>query len=153
MSFGKIYTYPNNPRVQKALIAAKYNDLKVDVAEINIGVDNKTDEYVKKFPLGKVPAFEGADGFTLYESSAIAYYVANKEGTTLFGKNRKDQALVQQFIALSDNEFSPIASAWLYPIMGYYPLNKEATEKAKENLKRVFAALNKHFATHTFLGW
>lgn len=89
MSFGKIYTYPNNPRVQKALIAAKYNDLKVDVAEINIGVDNKTDEYVKKFPLGKVPAFEGADGFTLYESSAIAYYVANKEGTTLFGKTVK----------------------------------------------------------------
>lgn len=35
--------------------------------------------------------------------------------------------------------------------MGFYPLNKDATEKAKENLKRVFAALNKHLATRTFL--
>lgn len=34
----------------------------------------KTKEFVEKFPLGYLPAFEGADGFKLQESGAIADY-------------------------------------------------------------------------------
>ena len=74
MVFGKIYTYPNNPRVQQTLVAAKYNGLDVEVVPITFGVDNKSPEFLGKFPLGKVPAFEGSDGFCLFESSAIAKY-------------------------------------------------------------------------------
>ena len=43
------------------------------------GETNKSPEFLKKFPLGKVPAFEGSDGLLLTESNAIAYYVANDE--------------------------------------------------------------------------
>ena len=43
------------------------------------GETNKSAEFLKKFPLGKVPAFEGSDGLVLTESNAIAYYVANDE--------------------------------------------------------------------------
>ena len=43
------------------------------------GETNKTPAFLKKFPLGKVPAFEGSDGVLLTESNAIAYYVANDE--------------------------------------------------------------------------
>ena len=43
------------------------------------GETNKSPEFLKKFPLGKVPAFEGSDGVLLTESNAIAYYVANDE--------------------------------------------------------------------------
>jgi elongation factor 1-gamma len=152
MSFGKLYTYPNNPRVQKSLIAAKYNGLKVDEVVIAIGTDNKTPEFLAKFPLGKVPTFEGADGFCLYESNAIAMYIASqKENTPLLGKTKKDQALVKQCIGVADNELSPIAAAWLYPILGYYPFNAQATENAKSNAKNVMQALNKVLATKTFL--
>lgn len=34
----------------------------------------KTEEFLKKFPLGYLPAFEGKDGFKLQESGAIADY-------------------------------------------------------------------------------
>lgn len=34
----------------------------------------KTEDFLKKFPLGYLPAFEGADGFNLQESGAIADY-------------------------------------------------------------------------------
>jgi elongation factor 1-gamma len=37
-------------------------------------VTNKSPEFLAKFPLGKIPAFEGADGFKLYEGDAIANY-------------------------------------------------------------------------------
>lgn len=74
VAIGKIYTYPNNPRVFKALIAAKYNGQTVEESIVQMGVDNKKPEFLTKFPLGKVPAFEGSDHFTLFESNAIAQY-------------------------------------------------------------------------------
>lgn len=73
-AFGKIYTYPNNRRVQKALIAAKYNGLTIDVPEFAMGTENKSADYLAKFPMGRVPAFEDANGNSLFESGAIAYY-------------------------------------------------------------------------------
>lgn len=36
--------------------------------------DNKKPEFLSKFPHGKIPAFEGADGFKVFEASAIARY-------------------------------------------------------------------------------
>lgn len=38
------------------------------------GETNKSPEYLAKFPHGKIPAFEGADGFKLFETQAIARY-------------------------------------------------------------------------------
>ena len=37
-------------------------------------VDNKKPEFLSKFPHGKIPAFDGADGFKLFEGVAIARY-------------------------------------------------------------------------------
>lgn len=35
---------------------------------------NEKPPFIDKFASGKIPAFEGKDGFTLFESSAIARY-------------------------------------------------------------------------------
>ncbi|KAI8923895.1 hypothetical protein BC831DRAFT_468629 [Entophlyctis helioformis] len=149
---GKIYTYPNNPRVHKALIAAKYNGVDVEEVHIQMGVDNKTPDFLAKFPLGKVPAFEGADKTYIYESNAIAHYVAaSKDGSKLLGKDRKESAYIQQFLALADNEFGPAQAAWIFPILGFFPPNEVATKKAQEDVKRTLAALDKHLLTRTFL--
>ena len=43
----------------------------------------------KKFPLGKVSAFEASDRTCIFESNAIAYYVANIKGAC----NIKDAAI------------------------------------------------------------
>lgn len=75
VSLGKIFSYPDNPRVAKSLIAAKYNKIELEQPkDFNMMVDNKTPEFLAKFPLGKVPCFEGASNFHLFESNAIAYY-------------------------------------------------------------------------------
>lgn len=88
MSFGKIYTYPDNTRVipyvetywlrlfltVRALAAAAFGKLQVDVPAFQMGTENKSPEFLKKFPVGKVPAFEGADGVLIFESDAISYY-------------------------------------------------------------------------------
>ncbi|TPX73927.1 hypothetical protein CcCBS67573_g04796, partial [Chytriomyces confervae] len=149
---GKIHSYPNNPRVAKALIAAKYNGIEVEVVPVEMGKSNKTPEFLKKFPLGKVPAFEANDGFTLYESNAIAFYVAAyKQGTSLLGASPKESAKIQQFIGLADNEIAPAAATWLFPILGWMPNNEQNTNKAKEDIKKVLAALNEHLLVNTYL--
>merc|ERR1712240_406610 len=80
MVAGTLYTYPENFRAQKGLIAAKYSGAQVTLAkDFVFGETNKSPEFLKKFPLGKVPAFEGTDGLLLTESNAIAYYLANEE--------------------------------------------------------------------------
>ncbi|KAH6587992.1 hypothetical protein BASA61_006141 [Batrachochytrium salamandrivorans] len=149
---GKIYTYPHNPRVSKALIAAKYSHVLVEEVHIAMGEFNKTPEFLEKFPLGQVPAFEGVDKTHLFESNAIAHYVASyKEGGELVGKNKSEAALVQQFMALADNEFALSAMWLIYPIFGFYPFDAENAKKAQEKIKSVFAALDKHLLTRTFL--
>ena len=70
-----IYSYPQNPRVFKALVVAKYNGLEVKVDDkFVMGTTNKTDAWIAKFGASQVPAFEGTDGTIIIESGAIAYY-------------------------------------------------------------------------------
>ncbi|RVE41545.1 hypothetical protein evm_013811 [Chilo suppressalis] len=76
MAAGVLYTYPENFRAYKALIAAQYSGADLKVApNFVFGETNKSEGFLKKFPAGKVPAYESADGKVLLtESNAIAYY-------------------------------------------------------------------------------
>lgn len=52
-----LYTYPNNFRAFKALIAAQFSGTKVNVApesEFKFGETNQSADFLAKFPLGKV---------------------------------------------------------------------------------------------------
>lgn len=50
-----LYTYPDNFRAYKALIAAQYSGAQVKIAsDFVFGETNKSDAFLKKFPSGKV---------------------------------------------------------------------------------------------------
>jgi elongation factor 1-gamma len=152
MVTGTLYTYPDNFRAYKGLIASEFSGSKVKVLseppEFVLGETNKSADFLAKFPLGKVPAFESADGKHLFESNAIAYYLANEQ---LRGKTVEDQAFIQQWISFADNEILPPACTWVFPCMGIMAFNKQATERAKEDLKKALVALNEHLKLKTFL--
>jgi len=150
MVAGTLFTYPDNFRAQKALIAAKYSGAQLTVAkDFVFGETNKTPEFLKKFPLGKVPAFEGSDGVILTESNAIAYYVANDE--LRGGADAAARAQVVQWMCMADNEILPASCTWVFPTMGIMQFNKNATDRAKEDIKAAFKTLNDHLLTRTFL--
>merc|ERR1711878_253802 len=135
---------------QKAVIAAKYSGAEVSLAkDFKFGETNKSPEFLKKFPLGKVPAFEGSDGVLLTESNAIAYYVANDE--LRGGSDAAARAQVVQWMCMADNEILPAACTWVFPTMGIMQFNKNATERAKEDVKAALKCLNDHLLTRTFL--
>lgn len=146
---GTLYTYPENFRAYKVLIAAQYSGAAVkEASDFVFGETNRSDAFLAKFPLGKVPAFETKDGKYLTESNAIAYYVANEQ---LRGANDFHRAEVQSFVSFADNELLPAVQSWVFPVIGIMPYNKNNVERAKEDLRRGLAVLNARLLKQTFL--
>lgn len=54
----KLYTYSNNKNAWKALIAAEYVGAKIEVPAFEMGKTNKTPEFLKLNPNGKVKHFD-----------------------------------------------------------------------------------------------
>lgn len=73
---GKLHGFAGNSRFRRALAVATYCGLDVETDPNFTMKDGawKTPEFLKKFPLGYLPAFEGADGLNLQECGAIADY-------------------------------------------------------------------------------
>ncbi|NXI32083.1 EF1G factor, partial [Sterrhoptilus dennistouni] len=158
-----LYTYPENWRAFKALIAAQYSGARLRVAsappQFSFGHTNRSPQFLKKFPLGKVPAFEGDDGFCVFESNAIAYYGTPDWGLNwaligteeLRGSTPEAAAAVLQWVNFADSDVVPPASTWVFPTLGILHYNKQATEVAKEEVRRVLGVLDGHLRTRTFL--
>lgn len=151
MVAGTLYTYPDNFRAFKVLIAAAYSGADIKIAgNFVFGETNTKEEFLKKFPSGKVPAFESADGkICLTESNAIAYLAANEE--LRGGSCVVQRALVQQWLSFADSDILPASCTWLYPCLGIMQFNKGTTDRAKEDIKKALQVLNDHLLHHTFL--
>jgi elongation factor 1-gamma len=147
---GTLYTYPDNFRAFKVLIAAEYSGAKVkSCPNFVFGETNTTKEFLAKFPSGKVPAFESDDGLCLFESNAIAYFVANEQ--LRGGSDPLAQSQILQWLNFADSDILPAACTWVFPCLGIMQFNKSATERAKEDVKKAMTALNDHLLHHTYL--
>jgi len=146
----KLYTDQGNPSAWKILVAAKYAGVLVDTPSFEFGVDNKTPEFEKKSPVGKVPVLESHEG-TIFEPNAAARYIARMSKVSLFGSTDFEAAQVEQWIDFSSTEIDLPASVWVFPILGYIQNNPTATQRAKGDIRKVLGILNDHLADRTFL--
>ncbi|CAH9117502.1 unnamed protein product [Cuscuta epithymum] len=147
-----LHSSATNKNAFKALIAAEYTGVKVElVKDFQMGVSNKTPEFLKMNPIGKVPVLETPDG-TVFESNAIARYVAKlKPDNHLFGSSLIDYAHVEQWNDFSATEIDTNTGRWLYPRLGFGVHLPPAEEIAVAALKRALEALNTHLASNTYL--
>ncbi|KAF5759624.1 putative elongation factor 1B gamma, Thioredoxin-like superfamily, glutathione Transferase family [Helianthus annuus] len=143
------HTPSKNKNVNKALIVAEYVGVEIKMAEnFQMGVSNKTPEFLKMNPIGKIPVLETPEG-PLFESNAIARYVAH--GSSLYGSSKIEYGQIEQWIDFSSFELDAHIRGWLYPRLGYGTYIKPAEESSIAGLKRGFDALNNYLASHTFL--
>ncbi|GFZ09556.1 translation elongation factor EF1B, gamma chain [Actinidia rufa] len=141
-----------NKNAFKALIAAEYSGVQVELAQnFEMGVSNKTPEFIKMNPIGKVPVLQTPDG-PVFESNAIARYVTRlKSDNPLHGSSLIEYALIEQWIDFASMEIDANTSRWLYPRWGITLYLPPAEEAAISALKRALGALNTHLASNTFL--
>lgn len=140
-----------NKNAYKTLIAAEYVGVKVETTpDFQMGVTNKTPEFLKLNPIGKVPVLQTPDG-PIFESNAMARYVANKKDVGLTGSSAYEKALVEQWIDFSSLEVDANIGRWVYPRLGYFAFIEEVEAFAISNLKRALTCLNGHLASRTYL--
>ncbi|CAI9786972.1 unnamed protein product [Fraxinus pennsylvanica] len=147
-----LHASSTNKNGYKALIAAEYSDVKIElVKNFEMGVSNKTPEFLKMNPIGKVPVLETSDG-PLFESNAIARYVTRlKADNPLYGTSLIDYGRIEQWIDFATAEIDVNIGRWLYPRFGLTVYLPPAEEAAIAALKRALGALNTHLTSNTYL--
>ncbi|OJT11285.1 Elongation factor 1-gamma [Trametes pubescens] len=153
-SIGTLYTTPEQGSGKRIRAVAALNGLKVDLPEHYVHFeDNKKPEFLAKFPHGKIPAFDGADGFKLFESAAIARYIAAlAPNSTLLGSNTKEAALVDQWVSFADSEVALHTTLIFQLVKGILtPYAKPIHTALQERQNRSLKTIEAHLATRTFL--
>ncbi|KAJ0983209.1 hypothetical protein J5N97_011464 [Dioscorea zingiberensis] len=147
-----LHSGSTNKNTFKVLIASEYCGVNVElVKNFKMGVSNKTPEFLKMNPLGKVPVLETPDG-PIFESNAISRYVARLNADNpIYGTSLIEYAHIEQWIDFATTEIDLNISRWFYPRAGYSPYIPQAEEAAISLLKRALGALNSHLATNTYL--
>ncbi|KAF8072249.1 glutathione S-transferase [Lyophyllum atratum] len=107
--------------------------------------EHKSPEFLEKQPFGQVPYIDD-DGFILYESRAIARYIAAKyadQGTKLIPTGLKENALFEQACSIEQNNFDPAASGAVYEKL-FKPYHGLTPDQAvvDEHLKKLDAKLD-----------
>ncbi|KAL2118752.1 hypothetical protein VTJ04DRAFT_5711 [Mycothermus thermophilus] len=149
---GKIYSYPGNFRVARAKALAAMNGLEIeDAADFQMGVTNRSAEFLAKFPLGKVPAFESADGkFFLTEGQAIARYVAESgpKAGQLVGEDPATRALIEQWSCFAEQEVAAqVTPPLLMTLFKIIPFDEARYQQCVANVERAAKAVESHLSS------
>ncbi|XP_010544111.1 PREDICTED: probable elongation factor 1-gamma 2 [Tarenaya hassleriana] len=147
-----LHTYKGNKGANKALIAAEYTGVQIEVpSDFQMGVTNKSPEFLKMNPIGKVPVLETPEG-PIFESNAIARYVSRLKGdNSLVGSSLIEYAQIEQWIDFASMEVDVNILRWFIPRVGYAPFLAPVEEATIAALKRAFDVLNTHLSSNTYL--
>ncbi|KAI6167660.1 hypothetical protein EDD17DRAFT_1467523 [Pisolithus thermaeus] len=74
VAIGKLYTVPGVGQITVIKATAAVAGVKLEEPVYKHYEDDEMPEFPAKFPCGRIPAFEGAEGFNLTEGAAIARY-------------------------------------------------------------------------------
>lgn len=146
----KLYTYPGNKNGWKALIAAEYVGEKIEVPPFKMGADNKTPEFLKKNPHGKVPVLETPHG-SIFESNAIARHVARLKDSGLMGETAFETAKIEQWIDFFTGEVDAPLLSWVLPLLHVWPYDKKKEEAAIDAVKKALKVVDDLLLTQTYL--
>jgi elongation factor 1-gamma len=148
-----LHSTKENKNTYKTLIAAKYAGASVElVSNFEFGKSNKTPEFLKMNPNGKVPVLETPQG-AVWESNAIARYVARLSDNGLFGETPIEAAQVEQWIDFSTISIDAPVQSWVYPLLmpQAFPYDKKKEAGAIAALKTALSVLDKHLSANTYL--
>ncbi|KAJ6465718.1 elongation factor 1-gamma [Mycena sanguinolenta] len=150
---GALYTSPSHPVGKVIKAAAALGGVAYELPEGYVHFEtNKTPAFTNKFPHGKIPAWEGADGFKLFEGVPIARYIATlAPNSGLLGHTKEEAALVDQWIHLVESEAVYNTNQIHYLVQGWMtPYSKPIHNTFLARQQRALDTLEKHISTRTF---
>ncbi|XP_043939220.1 valine--tRNA ligase [Protopterus annectens] len=134
---------PDNFQNLRILIAAQYGKSELKVEHVS-----STEMFPKKCNPHKLPVLETDSGMFLSGATAASHFLSPDK---LKGGSAKEVALVQQWVSFADIEVLQAACAWTFPVLGLVQQNKQMTDRAQLELKKVLHLLDHHLETRTYL--
>ena len=95
----KLYDLPASPNARRVRVFIAEKNLQIEMVPINMMTgENKTEEYLSKNPLGRMPLLELDNGTCIAESIAICRYLENEHpDPPLFGTSSLEQATIEMW--------------------------------------------------------
>ena len=95
----KLYDLPASPNTRRVRIFIAEKNLEIEMIPIDMmSGENKTEEYLAKNPLGRMPLLELDDGTCIAESIAICRYLENEfPDPPLFGTTSLEKAMIEMW--------------------------------------------------------
>ena len=153
----KIYGLGISAGTRLALAACAEKNVPAELVGLDyMGGELKGAAHVARQPFAKVPALDH-DGFALFESRAIARYVAETfPGASLIPTDPKERALMDQWLNVEQHEFYPTAhplalELWLKPLFGMGDPDPAIVERLRGATSIVLEVLDKALAGKTYL--
>ena len=154
----KLYHFPPSPYSRRVLAVAYHLGLDPELVELSIPKgEHMNPDFVALNPNHKIPTFVNDDGFTLWESSAIMQYLANKEpGHTLYSDDIKVQADINRWMFWDIAHWSPACGVYVYEYLVKNILNlgepdPDEIQKGDELFCRFAEVLDNHLKGRDWL--
>ena len=127
----KLHQYALSPNSKRVRMFLAEKRIKVDFEEVDLAkAEHRSEAFLARNPLGRVPVLELDDGSNLVETVAICRYLEGEKPTPcLLGRDSREQAQVEMYQhALELYAFERIADAFRHT----HPFFKELTTQVPE---------------------
>ncbi len=116
--------------------------------------EQKQEWFLKINPIGKVPAMNDG-GFCLFESGAIVKYLCDQGGSSLYPKDLKQRAVVDQWADFANLHIgvnvSKISYNRLFAVRMNIPVSQESINDGEKFLGQNLPHIEKQLAAHQYL--
>jgi glutathione S-transferase len=154
----KLYIFPPSGRVVGIMALKNHLALDCEVVPINLGRgDQLTPEYLALNPNNKMPTLED-DGFVLWESNAILFYIATKcPDRGLWPADVRGQANVLRWLAWESAHWDAESVGMVSfekaskAVLGLGPPDPAFIARGEKNFARFAAVLNNSLQGQTWL--
>lgn len=154
----KLYVLPPSPRALKVIALKNHLDLECEMRIVDLSRgDQLTPEYLAMNPNHKMPVLED-DGFVLWESNAILFYLASKKpGGGVWPSDVKRQADVMRWLAWEGAHFDAESVGMIgfenisRGVLGLGLADPAFIARGEQNFARFAAVLNESLKNRKWL--
>lgn len=139
----KLFGHPVSTCTRKVLMTLGETETPYELTVVDLMTgEHKKEPHVARQPFGQVPVLED-DGFRLYESRAICRYLSGKANDRLVPQDRRQSALMDQWISVEQSNFSPAAMKFIFQHVFKRPQEQAALDAAAGMIDTTYATLSK----------
>jgi glutathione S-transferase len=147
----KIFGHPMSTCTRKVLMTLHEDGTPYDFTTVDFAKgEHKQPAYLAHQPFGQLPALDD-DGFSLYESRAMARYLDEKASGKLVPSDPKARALMEEWISIETSNFTPHAMKFIYHHTFHRPQESAVLEAAGTGLEKTLTIMEQRLAKSPFL--